>query len=445
MNLLPVEPGAASAPPGRSPRPSDGGMLGAALAVGVGLVVLGVSSYAFLVLAGRALGPARFAPVSTLYLVVYTVGPGLFLPVEQEVARASAARREAGQGAGPLLVRAGVLTGALTALAVLSCAAAAAPLTHRLLGGEPSLLLALLVATPVAGASYWSRGVLAGAGGYAAYGRQLALEGAVRLFGCALLVGLQVHTVGPYGGLIALAPLLALLVTLPPRSVLREPGPPAPWAELSRALGWLLGGALASQALANLAPVIVNVLARPQERAAVGSFLAGLVLVRVPLFLFAAVQAAFLPTLARHVAADRRRAFGRIVAQIAGLLTVGSALVVAGCAAAGGQAVQVVFGGGFTPADRDLAVLAAASGVYAVATVCAQALLALRHYRTPCLTWLVGCGAFGLALLPARALAVRVGDALLVGSLAALAVAGGGLIWRLRAWQGAAPTDRVPS
>ena len=61
--------------------------------VGGGLVVLGVCSYAFLALAGRALSPADFATLSVLWALVYTVGPGLFLPLEQEVARALADRR----------------------------------------------------------------------------------------------------------------------------------------------------------------------------------------------------------------------------------------------------------------------------------------------------------------------------------------------------------------
>ena len=59
-------------------------------AVAMGLMVLGVASFAFLSLSGRALGPAAFAPLATLWVVVNAAGPAFFQPLEQELGRAVA-------------------------------------------------------------------------------------------------------------------------------------------------------------------------------------------------------------------------------------------------------------------------------------------------------------------------------------------------------------------
>ena len=48
-----------------------------------------------LVLSARALGHEAYAPLSVLWALVFLVGPGFFLPIEQEIGRALAARRSA--------------------------------------------------------------------------------------------------------------------------------------------------------------------------------------------------------------------------------------------------------------------------------------------------------------------------------------------------------------
>ena len=82
------------------------------------------------------------------------------------------------------------------------------------------------------------------------------------------------------------------------------------------ALGLLLISSLAAQLLVNAGPVIVQFLATPAERARVGAFLAALVVVRIPVFLFTAVQPSFLPAMARHAARDRRSDFVRLTRRV---------------------------------------------------------------------------------------------------------------------------------
>src|SRR5437762_8017137 len=69
------------------------------LPVGIGLLVAGTTSYAFLVLSARGLGPARYATLSALWALVFVAGPGFFIPFEQDVSRAVAARHARHVGA----------------------------------------------------------------------------------------------------------------------------------------------------------------------------------------------------------------------------------------------------------------------------------------------------------------------------------------------------------
>ena len=66
--------------------------------VAAGLGVLGLASFAFLSVSGRALGPAELAPLGTLWVLINAIGPALFQPLEQEVGRAVAERAAHGQG-----------------------------------------------------------------------------------------------------------------------------------------------------------------------------------------------------------------------------------------------------------------------------------------------------------------------------------------------------------
>ncbi|MBU6216548.1 MAG: hypothetical protein KGR17_08070, partial [Acidobacteria bacterium] len=67
----------------------------------LGLIADGIGSYIYLSASGRALGPDQFAVVSVLWAVMFLIGNGLFIPVDQELARAIAA----GVGSGAALRR----------------------------------------------------------------------------------------------------------------------------------------------------------------------------------------------------------------------------------------------------------------------------------------------------------------------------------------------------
>jgi O-antigen/teichoic acid export membrane protein len=126
-----------------------------------GLGVLAGTSYVTLVLAGRLLGAATFAGISVLYVLVSSFATGMFLPVEQEIAR----RRGHERGSAtfdPSLVRRAVMVSLVAAIAICLLAIAARPVPLRLLGGNWNLLGALCVALPGYACCFVSRGVFAG-------------------------------------------------------------------------------------------------------------------------------------------------------------------------------------------------------------------------------------------------------------------------------------------
>ena len=393
------------------------------LSVGGGLLALGASTYGFLAISARALGPARFASLSVLWVLVYTAGPGLFLPLEQETARAVAARRAHGLGGRPVLLRAAVLGGGLLGALALAVAAAHRPLLAILFDGDGLLLVGLMLSILGVAAASLYRGALAGTGHFGRYGGQLALEGGLRVVGCALLATAAVRTAGPYGILVGIAPALTVLLLLFLRSPpeLLPAGPPASWSEMSGALALLLGGSLLSQSLVNAGPVLVQALATGPEHRLAGQFLAGLVVARVPLFLFAAVQAALLPGLAALASAGRlvelRAGLRRSTALVATLAAAGSL----GTFLVGPEVVRLFFGAAYGLGRLDLLCLAIASGAYMLAVVWAQGLIALHGHGLAATGWLVGVAVHLLVTAAAAGLLARVELGFLAGAAAAAA------------------------
>lgn len=414
------------------------------LSVGGGLLVLGVSAYVFLAVSARAVGPERFASLSVLWVMVYTVGPGLFLPLEQETGRAVAARRARGLGGGPVVVRAAALGAGLLGALGLAAVLARKPLLTALFDGNGLLLAGLLLSILGLGGSSLYRGALAGTGRFGRYGGQLAIEGGVRLVGCALLAVAAVGTAGPYGLLVGLAPIVAVALTLRSPRLLLEPGPPASWSEMSGALGLLLIGSVLSQALINAGPVLVKVLADDTEQRIAGQFLAGLIVARVPLFLFTAVQAALLPGLAALAGAGRHAELRARLRRMSALVSVIGLVCSGGAFAVGPLVVRIFFGAAFGLGRLDLLYLAAASGAYLLALLWAQGLIALRGYGLAAIGWLVGVAVHLLVTAAIGSLLPRVELGFLAGTAAAAATMAGLLGYRSPPAPVARPAEVFP-
>lgn len=380
-------------------------------AVAAGLVVLGLASYGFLVISGRALGPAAFAPLSALWALVFTVGPGVFVPLEQEVARALAARRAVRTGGWPVVRRAAHLAAAAALVLLVAIVAGHRPLLEELLASDVLLLAALALGLAGYAAEHLLRGTLSGTGRFGTYGTVLAVEGLTRLAASAALALVGVRTAGAYGLAFGVAPLIGAAVWLGLPRPLTLPGPGSSWRDLSTAFGWLLAAQLLAQFLVNSPQIAVVALAKEVEKGEAGRFIAGVILARVPLFLFAAIQAALLPELATLASTGRRAEFttglGRLVGAVAAL----GAVAAAGAYAVGPPVLRLLFGARYDLGRRDLGLLAVASGLYMVALALAQALIALGAHARVVAAWAVGVVSFlaTTALLAPLYLRVEVG------------------------------------
>jgi O-antigen/teichoic acid export membrane protein len=408
--------------PGRPVRHSDIFPPGT-VAVGVGLVVTGITAYGYLLLTARVLGPTRYATVSVLWALVFLTGPGLFLPLQQEIGRLLARRRVEGLGGGPVVRRAAIFGAGLATVVLIAAAIFAVPIVRHLFDGQVMLfaglacaLVGYLLLTLV-----W--GTLSGAGRFRSYALAQASDGTLRLVVCIALAVVGVHRAGPYGLVLGLTPGIAALIGLRGNTDLLAPGPEAPWGDLSAALGWLLLGSLGAQILANASVIAVKILATPAQQAQAGHFLAGLVIARVPLFLFGAVQAALLPRLASLAREGRYEEFRSGLGRLFGLVAI-IALVATGlCALVGPNVMRILFGERFLLHRSDLTVLAAGSGIYMLALVVVQAIIALGLHARSAVCWIVGIAVLVLATALGTSLLARVEYGFLAGALAALLTA----------------------
>lgn len=389
------------------------------LAVGAGLVLAGLAAYGFLVISARALGAERYASLSALWALMFVVAPGAFLPIEQELSRALSARIARGVGGAPVARRAAAAGGVLAAVVVIASLAGAGPLMDRLFDGQVFLLLGLTVGLVAYSAQHLTRGILAGNRRFGRYGMVIAGDGVLRLAGCIALALAAVDEAGPYGLVMGVAPLAAIAFGLWGERNLLTPGPEARWGELSSALGYLFAGSAFAQLLVNAGPLSVKLLATDAEQAAAGRFLAGLVIARVPLFLFQAVQAALLPKLS-GIAATRPRAdfVSGLKRMVFVVVAIGIAATLGGIAL-GPWALRLLFGPEFELARRDFGYLAGASAAFMLASALAQALIALSSYARAALAWLIGIGSFFTVTALGSDLLLRAEQGFLVGSLAA--------------------------
>ena len=420
---------------------SSEGRIGAAIAalpsgtipVGLGLTVAAVAAYGFQIVAFRVLGSEPYAALNGLWVTAFVLAPGLFLPLEQEVARALAHRSALGEGGRPLIKKAMVLGLVLMAVVVALVVALKPIIEQKLLRGSDGLFVALIVVLVGFAIESLTRGILSGNGRFGRYGVVVGVDGFARiaLAGFIALVGFD--TLGWFGVVFAIAPFIASVAGLIGVREIATPGPPAPMSELSTAIGWLLLGSTFAQALGYSAYIGASVLATRSQDAELGAFIAGLFIARVPLLLFQAVQAALLPKLAgllgRGQAREFRRGMARLVIVVAGLSGVGILIALV----AGPMIGRILFGEKFTLSGPALAALTAGCCLVVLALTLAQALIALRHYTVSALAWVAGVAAFLLVMVMSDSdVFARAEAAFLIGGIVSVAWMGAAARWALQ-------------
>jgi O-antigen/teichoic acid export membrane protein len=393
-----------------------------ALTVGVGLLLAGVCTYAFLAIAGHALSPERYSAFAGFWALLFVIAPGIFLPLEQELGRAIAGRRARGDGGGPVVRRCALIGGGFLAILIAGSGIAFGVISRRLLGGDGVLMVALMVGLIAYCSQHIARGTLSGNGRFKSYGILLGSEGIYRVALCAALAVAHVTSPGPYALALVAGSFAAVLTAVARERGLTAPGSHSSNAEVTTALGSLLVASMATQFMFNGGTVIVQLLASPSEERAAGTFLNGRVLAFVPLFLFQAVTAALLPRLSALHSREARAEFQRTLARLLLFVMVLGVAAIVGATVLGPTVLHLVFGPNFALSSRDLALLAASCTVLMAAQALGQGLIARSNYGGLVAGWLSGVAIFFAVVLLVQPLLLRVELGLVVGGLAAAGV-----------------------
>ncbi len=419
-------------PASRAPLPEG------TLPVGVGLLVSGLSAFVFLRVGKHALGgDDAFAPVLSLWFATFALAPGFFLPLEQELGRAVSARRALGQGGRPVLRKVALLGAALAAAVLVVVLVLGRVITDSYFDGDWVLLLALVVAFASYAPVHLARGVASGSGRFKAYAIVMGADGAVRVVLCIALAVFGAKSAGAYGMAVALAPLAGFFWVLGRGQLRTDDGPTATWAEVTPNLGWLLLGSVFAAGLVNAGPVAANLLKADGQGQLVTQFGYGVLLSRIPLFLFQAVQAALLPRLAGLAARRQFDEFRRGFRRLLKLVLVVGVVGIVGAYFIGPPVIEVMYDAKLT--SRTMATLALGSAAYMLALAMAQAVIALKGHALVALGWGVGVVSFVLTTwLSSDDLFRRIEYGLVASSVGALVAFAIALRSRLRS--GATPT-----
>ncbi len=372
---------------------SGGAIPEGAITIAIGLIIAGVATYAFFRVGASALGgDEEFAPIAAMWFAMFALAPGFFLPIEQELGRALAHRRALGQGGQSVVVKVSTLTLIVSAIVVVVLGISSPWLTGSYFAGDWWMFGALLIGFAAYAPVHLSRGICSGLGRFTPFAVVVASDGVMKILGTILLAAIGISAVGAYAFAIAIAPLFAVAAIGLGGFLRTEPGPPAQWREVSENFGWLLLGTACAAVLLNAGPIAANVLASDADADAVTRFGYGVLLARVPLFMFQAIQASLLPRLARLAAQQSFDEFRRglrlliiVVAAIGVIGTVSGGLL-------GPWALELVYGADLS--GRTLALLALSSALYMMAIAISQAVLALEDHPYVALGWGVAVATF---------------------------------------------------
>jgi O-antigen/teichoic acid export membrane protein len=391
------------------------------LPVGLSLLIAGVATFAFFRIGKNALGgDDEFQPIQSMWFATFALAPGFFLPLEQELGRALAHRRARDEGGRPVVAKVLRLGIGIT-LAVLLAMAVFSPLIAReYFDGDWWMLLALATAFAAYAPAHLARGICSGTGRFRAYALVIGADGVIRIAVCVLFAAMGLTNPAPYAFAVALSPLVAVTALGVRGKLVTEPGPEAPWGEVTQNLGWLLVGAVFAGTLLNAGPIAATVIGSSADKDLIAQFGYGVLLARIPLFLFQAVQAALLPRLARLAAQgdfeEFVSGFRRLMVLVAGIGVLGTV----GALVLGSPIVELVFEAELT--GRTMAMLALSSAIYMAAIATAQAVVALRGHVLVAVGWGVAVATFFLATwLSSDLLFRRIEIGLVVSSMAAFA------------------------
>ncbi len=377
-----------------------------------GLLINGVSAYIFISIASRDLGAEMYTPLGMLWALSFLLGPGIFHPLEQQTARSIASRF--GEETTPVFKAASIVGSIATLLIVISALCFNSWLTEDIFSDQRSLLIAIILVVIGLGSAHLVKGVLAGTGRFKNYSRYLIGEGLGRLLVTAILVIFASGEVWMYGLALGLSPFIGISAALFRQKDLIKPGPKVKAKEISGSLGVLLIASLATAMVLNVSPLTVELLAEPNQKEEPGKFLNALLIARIPLFFFQAVQAALLPRLSQLMASKELEKFKHELMRLLGFVTVFGACFLFLIAVSGQWVTRIAFGSEYEISRQDMTLLAVSSVGLMYALSLTQGLLALHRQGYSAAAWVSGIATFPATIFLGDDLFLRVEVALIV-------------------------------
>jgi O-antigen/teichoic acid export membrane protein len=412
---------------------------GPAVLMGGGLVVLGAAGYLFVAIAGHTLSAADATAVNGVYFLINIIGPGLFTALEQETSRATSSTIAAGRPLRHVVRNAALLAVGLLVVALVVLGAISPVLVNVELSGHWPLMAAVLLSAVTAAAIYLVRGLLGGMQRFSGYAATLAGEGAARLLPSVVVAVAGLAAAGTYGLIFAGGTIVGALFGLPWTRKMPhgEAEGAEPLARMARGLLLLVGAILLTQLVANLLPLVVT--AQLGTASAVAqAFGSAFLLVRVPLFLFAPVQAMLLPAL---TAAATRGEFDVVRLVLMAVLAVGVPGAILSWLV-GPWAAQVFFGAKAALPGAVVGLLGVSTILLMTVQALQPALVALGRHHAVTVSWAVGTAVLvGLLFVPGDTLTVAV-TAQLVGPAVVVV---GVLFALLRALRSSSTRTPVPA
>jgi O-antigen/teichoic acid export membrane protein len=384
------------------------------------MAVLGICSYGYLSITSRMLGAERYAPLASLWTVLYIVEPAVFGPVGHILARTIASGRLRDiQAAIQSCVRAGacVLAVAIAVTFVLE-----APLRTRLFDGSWVLYLSMIAVMPAMLALSLAWGYAMALHRVVVYGRLYATDGVVRLAGAVVLATFGVRSPGPYALALVAGPTFSLALNR--RRLPRPPGRsplPGRGSRVARPLTHQIATSVLAIAMLSSGPIVVKALASDRRPGDAGRFLNALAISRAPLLLAPPALTLLLPRLTSLV---RDRRVGELVARMRVILlghVFLSLALIAGAAMVGPTAIRVVYGPDYVIPAVDFVLLVSAATCFLGGQIAGQALLALHAEGRMNIGYAAGALTMACVIAAVHDLLRRVEFGLLAGTAVTLA------------------------
>ena len=373
-----------------------------------------------------------YTPLGMLWALSFLLGPGIFQPLEQQTARSIASR--SGREIIPVAKAASIIGGSVTLLLIILALSFNSWLTESIFSGESSLLIAIILVVVGLGSAHLVKGILAGAGRFKNYAQYLVGEGLGRLVATAVLAIFASGEVWMYGLALGLSPFIGISFALIRQNDLIRHGSPVRAREISSSLGILLLASLATAMVLNVSPLAVELLAGTGQKEEPGKFLNALLIARIPLFFFQAIQAALLPRLSQLVVAEDYEKFKHELKRLLSFVTVFGVCFIFLMAVAGQWVTRIAFGSEYEISNRNMLLLAISSIGLMYALSITQGLLAFHRQGLSATAWIVGIATFPVTAAFGNDLFLRVEIALICTVLITTVLLGFFIIKSYKTW-----------